>query len=165
MSRIKINLTEELKKIFKRDDMYTNNRYLNPEANKRYKMELRKKRKAERKVHFMLIETGSELPNCRRNRDCQNGYLHSSQCYNRKYEDALEPHIFSRRALLLDSNGSPPLTRRDLQIAKSTLAVKSLDRNDSNPQSDLQTDKLSTPAVKKGILPFTPTFSDEPISF
>ena len=43
MSRIKINLTEELKKIFKRDDMYTNNRYLNPEANKRYKMELRKK--------------------------------------------------------------------------------------------------------------------------
>ena len=63
MSRIKINLTEELKKIFKRDDMYTKSRYLNPEANKRYKMELRKKRKAERKVHFMLIETGSELPN------------------------------------------------------------------------------------------------------
>ena len=121
-------------------------------------MELRKKRKAERKVHFMLIETGSELPNCRRNRDCQNGYLHSSQCYNRKYEDTLEPHIFSRRALLLNSNGSPPLTRRDLQIAKSTLAVKSLDRNDSNPQSDLQTDKLSTPAIKKGILPFTPLF-------
>ena len=55
MSRIKINLTEELKKIFKRDDMYANNRYLNPEANKRYKMELKKKRKAERKVHFMLI--------------------------------------------------------------------------------------------------------------
>ena len=34
-------------------------------------MELRKKRKAERKVHFMLIETGSELPNCRGNRDIQ----------------------------------------------------------------------------------------------
>ena len=68
MSRIKINLTEELKKIFKRDDMYTNNRYLNPEANKKYNMELKKKRKAERKVHLMLIETGSELPNCRRNR-------------------------------------------------------------------------------------------------
>ena len=30
MSRIKINLTEELKKIFKRDDMYTNNRILKP---------------------------------------------------------------------------------------------------------------------------------------
>ena len=163
MSRIKVNLTEELNKIFKRDDMYTNNRYLNPEANKRYKMELKKERKAERKVHFMLIETGFELPNCRRNRDCKNGNLHSSQCYNRKYEDTLEPHIFSRRALLLNSNGSPPVTRRDLQIVTHT--VKSLDRNDSNPQCDLQTDKSSTPALKKGILPFTPTFSDEPISF
>ena len=57
MSRIMTNLTEELKKIFKRDGMYTTNRYLNPEANKRYKMELRKKRKAERKVQFMLIVT------------------------------------------------------------------------------------------------------------
>ena len=49
MSRIKINLTEELKKIFKRDDMYTNNRYLNPEANKRYKMELKKEKKDRKK--------------------------------------------------------------------------------------------------------------------
>ena len=103
MSKKELKLTENLEKIFGRD-MYTNNIYMNPEAYKKHMEKRKRDEKANRKVRFKLIETGRDLPNCRRCSECEITYLHSSKCYNRESEYTLDRKEFEKRWQILSDS-------------------------------------------------------------
>lgn len=183
-----LNLTASLAIIFNRteEDLQTNNRYMNPEANKRVLLQ----RKLKKKVRFLVNDIqGNERPHCRRKTTGENGYgfLHSSTCRNRWYEEDLSPAEFESRANFLSvlvntrTDGSTKANRKvdplnpgltpDNSGSLSSLSatVNSIDIHDNrNPGlrcKHPENREFRKPTRETKPMDCTPQFSDKAIDF
>ena len=158
------------------------------EANKR----VISKRKLKKKVRFLENDIqGNDVPHCRRKLagTCNEyGFLHTASCRNRRYEEALSPTEFEKRANFLgvlvetDAGSSPSTsdmqrkvekldprllksdTDGNLSMLSSTMDSVEIHKS-RNPELEIGRNEFRKPTRETNPMDCKPTFSDDAIDF